>query len=174
MRSAELKQLTELAITLLLLIRISYDITAISLVCKAVNHLTWTTWPKGCPSAMKLSVSLQSVSLIKYMKDKSKKIFDSSLLKCEYVLVSSLLCDSQLNIFELWTKREDHLRTIPGHLGKHWSTFFWHIIDQTTNRLIEKIFNRLIDYENNQKSLIFTYKCISLEPLDKSLPLYSS
>ncbi len=38
--------------------------------------------------------------------------------------------------------------------GKQWSTLFtilWHFMDQTTNRLIEKIIDRLINNENNRQ-----------------------
>ena len=37
------------------------------------------------------------------MDQKEVKILRFQLLKCEYFLVSLLLCDSNINIFELWT-----------------------------------------------------------------------
>ena len=74
---------------------------------------------------------------VKKKKKKNRKNLWFQLLKCEYFLISSLLYDSKLNIFELWTKQDIW--------GRHlvlWETLidiFWHFIDQTTKRLIKKV-----------------------------------
>ena len=66
-----------------------------------------------------------------YIKYKNDVIL---VLKSEYFMVSFLLCDSKLIIFGFWTKQD----------------IFLHFIDRTMNQFIDKITNRLINYESNR------------------------
>ncbi len=59
-----------------------------------------------------------------------------------------------------------HLRTSPCAFGKQRSTFFtifWHFMDQTARRLIEKMIDRLIDNENNRRRHTWQVGSVILE-----------
>ena len=61
-----------------------------------------------------LWLSNKSATFWTFLSEQKCQILRVQPLKCEYFLVSSLRADSQLNIFELWTKLET-LRNIYNH-----------------------------------------------------------
>lgn len=67
------------------------------------------------------------------------------LLKYAYYLLSLVFCDSELKIFELWTKQEilfwETLINI--------FTVFWHFIDQPTDQLFKRLIKRFINNRIN-------------------------